>query len=541
MNKTIIFYPFLFAIYPILGLYSRNMTEIQPWELVRPLFIALIATALLFLVLDRFFKDRERAAFLAAFLVFFYSASELVYRIIEGYLVHGLSESFHRVLILAVTLMLIFLGSRAVWDKYMTAPRRKLMLQYLNAVSILIIVFPLFNIASFWLKAWDDTQRPWSSYIGQNEPAQTLSTTSRPDIYYIILDGYSRGDILQRLYGFDNSSFLDELKQRGFFIGEESQSNYLRTSLSISSALNMEYINFTEDLVGPKSINRIPLFELASNSRARRLLEDAGYKFILIDSGSAFTRFYDADVFVTPFLARPNLFEMWFYSTTALNAFYEPELPFTRTLQDILPAAGFSTHRIFITGALNELNSVPQIESPKFVFAHIIAPHPPFVLGSKGEPLHPSYPYVASDGASFAADINTYQKGYLDQVTYLNGQMLKMIDSILAHSSQPPVIIIQGDHGPGLLLNLYGDKSQTCMWERASILNAYYFPQEKTGQLYSSISPINSFRVIFNTYFGTSFSIQPDKTFYSLFKLPYNFIDISDTVRDECGTTPRNE
>jgi len=148
---------------------------------------------------------------------------------------------------------------------------------------------------------------------------------------------------------------------------------------------------------------------------------------------------------------------------------------------------------------------------------------------------------VASDGASFAADINTYQKGYLDQVTYLNGQMLKTIDNILANSTQPPVIVIQGDHGPGLLLNLYGDVPQTCMWERASILNAYYFPQEKTGRLYSSISPINSFRVIFNTYFETSFEILPDRTFYSLFKMPYDFIDISDTVRENCGTTPRSE
>lgn len=541
MKKTIIFYPFLFAIYPILGLYSRNLTEIQPWELVRPLFFALIATTLFFLVLSRLFKDRERAAFLAAFLIFFYSASELVYRVLEGYLIPGLNESFHRVLLLTVTLMLILLGSRAVWDKYMTAPRRKLMLQYLNAVSLLIIFFPLFNIASFWMTAWDDALLPWSGYIGQNEPAQPLSTDSRPDIYYIILDGYSRSDIQQQLYGFDNSSFLDELKQRGFFIGEESQSNYLRTSLSITSALNMEYINFTEDLAGPKSINRIPLFELASNNRARRLLEDAGYKFVLVDSGSAFTRFYDADVFVTPFRTRPNLFEMWFYSTTALNALYEPELPFTRTLQDVLPVAGFSTHRIFVTEALYQLASMPQIESPKFVFAHVIAPHPPFVLGPKGEPLHPPYPYVASDGASFAADINTYQKGYLDQVTYLNGQVLKTIDNILANSTQPPVIVIQGDHGPGLLLNLYGDVPQTCMWERASILNAYYFPQEKTGRLYSSISPINSFRVIFNTYFETSFEILPDRTFYSLFKMPYDFIDISDTVRENCGTTPRSE
>jgi succinate dehydrogenase hydrophobic anchor subunit len=537
MKKNLILYPFLFALYPVLGLYSRNLTEIQPWEVMRPIAIALCAAGLAMWLLNHILKDRERSAFLAAFLVFFFSASELAYRVIEGYLIRGLNESFHRVLLLIATIMLVFLGSRVVWDKYMPPARRKIMVEYLNLVSILIVLFPLYNIGVFWSKAFDDASQPWSSYIGLNDPPQTLSSEDSPDIYYIILDGYGRADSLATLYGYDNSPFLDELKSRGFYIGDQSQSNYLRTSLSITSALNMEYINFTENLAGTESTNRIPMFELASNNRARQLLEQAGFKFVLVDSGSAFTRFYDAEYFLTPFRTQPNLFEMWFYSTTALGALYEPELPFTPFLQEYFPVAGFSTHRKFILDGLNTLSAVPEIPGPKFVFAHIIAPHPPFVLDETGAPLHPNYPYVTGDGASFVSDKEAYKKGYIGQVKYLNGRVLAVVDDILKKSESPPVIVIQGDHGPGLLL-MNGDSPDNCLWERASILNVYYFPENKTSALYPSISPINSFRTIFNTYFGTSFDPLPDKTYYSLFEVPYNFLEITDKVRNECGVTP---
>jgi hypothetical protein len=365
-----------------------------------------------------------------------------------------------------------------------------------------------------------------------------LAQGNTPDIYYIILDGYGRADTLASLYAYDNKPFLEGLQGRGFYVADQSQSNYLRTSLSITSAMNMEYINFTTDLADADSTNRIPMFELASNNRARRLLKEAGYQFILIDSGSAFSRFYDADIFLTPFRTHLNLFEMWYYSTTALGALYEPELKITPTLQEYLPVAGYATHRVFILDALDKLSIVPEIKGRKFVFAHIISPHPPFVLDSTGASLHPGYPYVTGDGASFVSDKEYYKQGYLGQMQYMNNRILTVIDDILRKSELPPVIIIQGDHGPGLLL-MGGDNIDSCLWERASILNAYYFPKGKTELLYPSISPINSFRTVFNTYFGTSFKLLPDKTYFSLFDMPYDFIDITAKVRNPCGENPQ--
>ena len=48
-----------------------------------------------------------------------------------------------------------------------------------------------------------------------------------PDIYYIILDGYAHFDTLRNIYGYDNSLFYDFLEKNGFYIPDNSLSNYL--------------------------------------------------------------------------------------------------------------------------------------------------------------------------------------------------------------------------------------------------------------------------------------------------------------------------
>jgi hypothetical protein len=110
---------------------------------------------------------------------------------------------------------------------------------------------------------------------------------------------------------------------------------------------------------------------------------------------------------------------------------------------------------------------------------------------------------------------------------------------LLAESSQPPVIIVQGDHGPGSLLN-WRSPSRTCLWERTGILNAYYLPEGGKNLLYPAITPVNSFRVVLNAYFGANLQMLPNRTYFTSHLLERQEIDITDT-RDSsrnCGITP---
>ncbi len=180
-----------------------------------------------------------------------------------------------------------------------------------------------------------------------------------------------------------------------------------------------------------------------------------------------------------------------------------------------------------------QLKKIPTIEGLKFVFVHFIAPHPPFLFDRHGNPVNTDKPYWIGDGSSFQGSSKKYIQGYSQQIVYINQLLEETIEAILERSPKPPVILIQGDHGPGAYLD-WESYENTCLKERFSILNAYYLPGVKDQQLYDSISPVNSFRVVLNEYFHTGLSYLEDHHYYSQLKFPYDFVDATAASEHEC-------
>ena len=61
---------------------------------------------------------------------------------------------------------------------------------------------------------------------------------------------------------------------------------------------------------------------------------------------------------------------------------------------------------------------------------------------------------------------------------------------------------------------------------RMSIFNAYYFPNDDF--LYDDITPVNSFRVLFDSHFQTNYGLLEDRVFFSVPEKPYALIEITD-------------
>jgi len=172
--------------------------------------------------------------------------------------------------------------------------------------------------------------------------------------------------------------------------------------------------------------------------------------------------------------------------------------------------------------------------SPKFVFAHILLPHDPYVFGLNCEPEDP---------------IGSTVEKYLSNLSCANKMTKAAVETILSKSSQPPVIVIQGDEGhygmkyPYIKGTDYSQIDSKTLQERARILNAYYLPGVEVGKiLYPSISPVNSFRVILKTYFGADLGVLPDRSFifpndrdspwyYKLDGPIKEFMDVTDKVK----------
>ena len=56
-------------------------------------------------------------------------------------------------------------------------------------------------------------------------------------------------------------------------------------------------------------------------------------------------------------------------------------------------------------------------------------------------------------------------------------------------------------------------------------------PQGGDSLLYDSITPVNTFRLIFDFYFGTDHGLLDDYYYYSTYDRPYDLVDVTDQLR----------
>jgi len=181
----------------------------------------------------------------------------------------------------------------------------------------------------------------------------------------------------------------------------------------------------------------------------------------------------------------------------------------------------------------NTFHMIPELgprNSPAFVFAHVLIPHPPFVFGPNGEPVNREKNPTQNELLRLK-DRASYRRGYRNQMAYTNKLLIRTIDGIGARSEKPAIIILEGDHGPSL--NSTGTVNKRFIREKFGILNAYYLPFGVKNRHYEDVTPVNSFRIIFNRYFGTNFKLLEDRSYYAPFHFPYRLTDVTRRTRGD--------
>jgi hypothetical protein len=187
----------------------------------------------------------------------------------------------------------------------------------LNTISVAIVGYYLFGfitvIVGEPLLYVQRAVRPIDSL-----PKTTLSQISTPDIYYIILDAYGRSDMLQTIHGFDNSQFIEALESRGFAVASQSKSNYPRTLLSLSSSLNMQYLDVMASVMRDSNL-WWPVSDVVQHSEVRRLLENQGYKTIFFANNAGYSNIRDGDFYETPLSIQIDSLNGLFFNLTNIK------------------------------------------------------------------------------------------------------------------------------------------------------------------------------------------------------------------------------
>ena len=507
-------YPILLAISPALALLATNIGQVRLDAVVRPLVASVLVAVLLYGFLWAVLRDTNRAALLTTVLLLLFFSYGHAYELLKGSTFLGLNIGRHR-MIFPIWVILVVAG---VW----AIARQKVSdaIPYgLSLVFSIMIVIAVVEIASFEIRSYFAQRQQALNQTDLAKGNQALvASGSRPDIYYIILDGYARHDLMLNTYGFDNSEFLSDLTARGFAIAECSLSNYNHTDLSLASSLNFEYLDQLYSPVTEDASDKTWLPPFISNSRVRGILEELGYELTAFQTGYPVTEITDADTYLAPTSFSRSLisgvtgFEALFLRSTAVS-FFVDSLGAFRTAGAPLLDGGEDRHRNRVLFTLDSLERIASARGPKFVFAHIISPHEPFVLGPRGE-FVPSPPKINDEYSE------EHFRAYADQAMYLSSRIIDVIDVLLSTPGTPPVIIVQSDHGPDL-----GSRAENFM-----ILNAYFYPGAHED-VYSTITPVNTFRLVLNSVFGTDYRLKEDESYYTTKNEPLAI----EAVRPGCG------
>jgi len=505
-------HPLLAAAYPVVFLFAANAAEQVTLEpLWRPLALAVGATAVVLATGWLVLRDPWRAALLTTVGVI-------------GFFGYGHAWNAASSVIdsqwplIGAWVLVILMGLVAAWKAgRFTRP----LTRGLNLVAALALLFNAWAVAGIMVTfgAVDGT-------IGEELTDVELfppDPGDLPDVYYIVLDRYAGSTALEETYDFDNEPFLTALEERGFEVARRAHSNYIKTPLSFASSLNMEMLDSdalkaeATDGTDRKPIHRVLRDHLAVPSA----LKEIGYQFLQVANWWAPTSTY-ADTDRIFRYAGQDEFSTVLEQTTLLRAFNEPE---TASREPFNIKVIYENVRY----TLDTLDEIPGIPGPKFVFAHLLIPHDPYVFDTDGSFMDARQ--VAGQGI-----VDSYRR----QLQYANARMLHLVDRINATAGEDAVIMLQADEGP------FPARYQADAWrfdwraatdeeleEKFGILFAMRVPGadlEAEG-LHDATTPVNAFRIIFNARFGTDLPLLPDRIWAheDLYHF-YDFFEITDRL-----------
>lgn len=458
------YHTFLTVPFIVLFLYAYNLGQTHPSMTYRTLLIGELATVIFFGGFYLLFRDRLKTGAYVTIILFALFQYGVLYNIADTMFYMGWwpLKNVHRYLVLLYLLAFTLIAWLIRRSK-----RDFIRLNYfLNFLLFLLIVFNLVRI-----NFSDLSSRAQRKALQKTRPAQKIvfnDSVPKPDVFYIILDGYANNAVLRKDYRYDNSAFADALTKLGFTLRDSAVANYYFTTQSLSATLNM---NFPDTLSHSN--------HLLYDNQVFRTFKENGYRVYHLYSGYAVTSsFVSADS--TVYIDGPQEFEKTILRYTILR------------LDDLF--GNFAYTRL--TSQFKKMHILARLSThPKFCFLHFVAPHPPYIFMPDG-----------SKRAKHQFSENSWDSHefYIDQLGYVNKQITGLLAEI-RKINPGATIVLQSDHGPWMS----GKTKEDVFNARSKILYAYH--SDRPLNIPDTTSSVNTFRYVFNGLFKCGLPILPNK------------------------------
>lgn len=494
-------HPLLLGSFPVLFLWSQNASEVHRGEVLPILAVVALGVVVLAVAVALILRDARRGALAASV-----SAVVLLsYGHIAADLPPWLGIGLAVVLVVAATLFAV----RASGTHLAGATRGA------NVIGIVLVATTLVPLTGGALAS-----APASAELGDGVEIQRPDEP--PDIFYIVPDRYARGDSLREIFDHDNRDFASELESLGFDVLDQSLANYPKTAHSLATSLNLGYLEELERTIpASRGGDWGPVYALLRDHRLGEALTSIGYDYLHLGTWWSPT---STSGHATHVLTRDRSseFRQVFESTTAwpaLRSLFGEEGPLTRR----------DAHRVFGEHQLDTLEELAAQRgpAPRFVFAHLALPHEPYVFDADGS--------VVLEGVEKS---RTREDNYVRQLTYLNERLLTIVERIVEHNPDA-IVVLQADEGPHPVQRLrqgppfrWLDASVAELGEKLRILNAVRLPGVSDAELAEDLTPVNTFRLVLDRYFGADLAPLDDRAYV----FPdedhlYTFVDVTDRLR----------
>ncbi len=501
----------LFGFWPVLLTYTITLGDYTLEQLWEPLGLVMVVNLSLWWLLWRLYKDAAKASLIVSILslanFFYLPLSELLSIAARLVFVELSSAAVLIVYLLVLAFIIYIVHNGKVGFRSLSAPINfpSVVLPALASMAVLCMV-NVFTIAAFESKETGQVQALLANQFKINQELKITGKAERPDVYYVIIDGFANSSTLKDILGYDNSAFIDYLKSKGFYVALRSCSNHDRTTLSVTSSLNMNYMTALAEKLGADSRDSNVSLKLLRENSVMKLFKQAGYRIVNVCSGFTATDFIrQADV---------NFRSGWgtgfntaLLHLTLIGAF-EPYLHLVEN--------EYANVRL---APIRRAAEIAGLTGPKFVLIHCLLTHPPLIFDSEGRTLPLtrqllSAPYV--------------KEPYVGQLKFTEKKLKELLDVLCV--DEKAIVILQGDHGSSCT-DWHQEKQFTL--ERMRILNAYKLPQRLEQKLTQTITPVNSFRLVFRELFGADLPPLKDESFIAIPpEAPYRFRPVTKILGD---------
>ncbi|WP_296686377.1 sulfatase-like hydrolase/transferase [Flavobacterium sp.] len=495
--------------YPVTILYTSNFQNTNLFMYIIPLGIVYLFTTIVYSI---FYLLRNKLGlinypFASIIVSIFFFTYGIYYSFLSSQTNFLGLLSSHRFLLPIIVIIIIGLT-------YLLNKINKTSVKY-NFLLIFLITLNLTPFINLVDKIFIDYKNLHNNVTAVNN----YSFKDAPNIYFIILDGYGSENSIKSFLKYDNSQFYNQLKEIGFRVQDNAVSNYNRTSFSLSSTLNLNYIN----RIIKSDIYYKDLERYISHNKVAKILKSYGYSYYFFDSGFGLKKTEKNEFLIN---TKENYYTDLFFSSSdndLLNVFLNNSA-FKIFKNPFFSDFIISNYAYKVLNVYKKLPSIAKNNKKKFVFAHVISPHPPFLFNKSGK-----IGMYGIDNENEGVGWN--EKLYIEQLKYINFKTIILLNKIIKNDKKNKIILIQGDHGSRCKINnkKFLNK-ENWVNEQFHILNAIYISKNDNSKrkIYENwnYSSVNTFRIIFNEYFKSNYSNLKDVKYYSDLHEPYNFIQI---------------